>query len=59
MNHIKIFLIEKKTTTNPVNNDDKCFQYAATVKLNHEKIGKSPQRLSKIKSFIKNITGKE
>ena len=59
MNHIKSFLIEKKATTNPVNNDDKCFQYAATVKLNNEKIGKNPQRLSKIKSFMKNITGKE
>ena len=26
----------KKTTINPINDDDNCFQYAATVTLNHE-----------------------
>ena len=30
----------KKVTINPVNNDNKCFQYAATVALNHEETGK-------------------
>ena len=28
----------KKSTINPKNNDYKCFQYAATVSLNHDKI---------------------
>ena len=31
--------------------DNKCFQYAVTVTLDHEKI-KDPQRLTKIKLFI-------
>ena len=28
----------KKTTINPKNNDDKCFQYALTITLNREQI---------------------
>ena len=39
----------KKETTNSVNDDDKCFQQAATAGLNYEEIGKPPQRISKIK----------
>ena len=43
----------KKATTNPINKkDNKCFQYAATVVLNHEEIKKDPQRVTKIKPFI-------
>ena len=42
----------KKATTNPVNDDDKWFQYAAKVALNHEEPGKNSQRTSKDKSFI-------
>ena len=30
--------IKNKATINPENNYDKCFQYAVTVVLNHEKI---------------------
>ena len=37
---------DKKSTINPKNNDYKCFQYAVTVALNHNK------RVSKIKPFI-------
>ena len=33
--------INKKATINPFNDDDKCFQYAATVALNDEKIEKN------------------
>ena len=40
----------EKSTINPKNNDDKCFQYA--VKLNPHKIKKDSQRVSKIKLFI-------
>ena len=43
---------DKKSTINPKNNDYKCFQYALTVALNHDKINKNPQRVSKIKPFI-------
>ena len=56
---IKILLVRKKTTKtkqkatiNPVNDDNQCFQYAATITLNHEKIGKHPDRISTIKPFI-------
>ena len=43
---------DKKSTINPKNNDYKCFQYAITVTLNHDKINKHHQRVSKIKPFI-------
>ena len=43
----------KKATINPINKkDNKCFQYAVTVVLNHEGIGKHSERIIKIKSFI-------
>ena len=42
----------KKSTINPKNNDDKCFQYAVTLALNLDKVKKDPQRISKIKPFI-------
>ena len=38
---------------NPKNKkDDKCFRYALTVALNHEKIKDHPEKISKIKPFI-------
>ena len=43
---------KKKATINLKYEDDKCFQYAATVTLNHEDIKRNPQRISKIKPFI-------
>ena len=46
------WLKDKKSTINPKNNDDKCFQYAVTIALNLDKIKKDPQRVSKIKPFI-------
>ena len=42
----------KKTTINPHNKDDKCFQYAVTIALNYDKIGKNHQIVSKVKPFI-------
>ena len=43
----------KKVTINPINkNDNKSFQYAVTVALNHEEIKKDPQRITKIKPFM-------
>ena len=46
------WLKDKKSTINPKNNDDKCFQYVVTLALNLDKIKKEPQRVSKIKPFI-------
>ena len=46
------WLKNKGATINPKSKDNKCFQYPITVALNHEKIKKDPQRISKIKSFI-------
>ena len=46
------WLKNKKATLNPENNDDNYFQYALTVALNHQNIGKNPQIISKIKPFI-------
>ena len=46
------WLKNKKSTINPKNNDDKCFQYAVTLSLNLDNINKHPQRISKIKPFI-------
>ena len=48
------WIINKKATINPINKrDNKCFQYAATVALNHEKIGKNSERITKTKPFYK------
>ena len=46
------WLAAKKATTNSKKNDDKCFQYAITVALNHQKIENHPERISNIKHFI-------
>ena len=43
----------KGATINPKNiDDDYCLQYAVTAALDHKDIGRNPQRISKIKSFI-------
>ena len=42
----------KKATISSTNEDDKYFQYAAAVALNHEETKRDPQRISKTKSFI-------
>ena len=40
----------KKAAINPINRkDNKCFQYAVSVTLNHEKLKKDPQRITKSK----------
>ena len=54
------WLNSKKATINPQNKkDDRCFQYAVTVALNHEQIKDHPERISKIKSFIDQYNWKE
>ena len=46
--------LKDKKCTNQKNNDNKCFQYATTLALNHDKINKHSQRTSRIKPFIDN-----
>ena len=53
------WLNNKVATINPKNKDNECFKYAITVALNHEKIEKNPQRISKIKPFIDNYNWKD
>ena len=53
------WLKNKNVTINPKNNDNKCFQYALTVALNHKQIKKDPQRISKIKPVINHYDCKE
>ena len=53
------WLKDKKSIINPKNNDHKCFQYAATLALNLDKIKKDAQRLFKIKPFIEQYNSKE
>ena len=48
------WLKDKKCVVNLKNNDNKCFQYAATLALNFNNIDRNPQRISKIKPFINN-----
>ena len=43
---------KKGATINPQNNDNKCFQYAITVALNHQNIENNPERTSRIKPYI-------
>ena len=53
------WLKDKKCTINKKNNDNKCFQYAATLALNINSIDKHHQRLTKIKPFIDNHNWKD
>ena len=48
------WLKDKKCKINQKNNDNKCFQYAATLALNINSIDKHHQRITKIKPFINN-----
>ena len=43
----------KKATINPKNGDNCCFQYALVAALNHDKIDNHPERVSKLRPYIK------
>ena len=47
-----VWIKNKKATINPKTENDKCFQYAATVALNYNKIEHNPESVSNILSFI-------
>ena len=53
------WLKDTKFCINQKNNDNKCFQYAATLALNLNNIDKDRQRISKIKPFINNYNWKD
>ena len=53
------WLKNKKATINPKIHDDKWFQHALTVALNHEQIKKDPQRITKTKVAIDQHNWKE
>ena len=46
------WLINKRTTINPKNTYDKCFQHSISVASNHQKIESHPERISNIEPFI-------
>ena len=52
-------LKNKKTTINPKNDDDNCFQYALTVALIHEQIKSHPERILNFKPFTDQYNWKE
>ena len=50
---------DKKSIINPKNNYHKCFQYAVALALNHDKIDRNPQRISKTRPFIDQYNWKD
>ena len=50
---------QKSYNNSKKNNNYKCFQYAITIALNYQKIGKDAQRISQIKPFIDQYNWKE
>ena len=52
------WILNKRATINPKNKDNKCFQYAITAALNHQKIENHPERISNINPLLINIIGK-
>ena len=60
LNKADHWIKNKKATTNPsIKKDNKCFQYAIKFSLNHEEIGKYPDKITKSKPFIDKYTGME
>ena len=53
------WLKNKKSTIDPKNKDDKCFEYALTVALDYQNIKKDPQRIYKKNPFIDQYHWKE
>ena len=53
------WILNKRTTINPKNKDNKCFQYLITAALNHQNIENHPERMSNIKPFIDKYNWKD
>ena len=45
-------ILNKRTTINPKNKDNTCFQYSITDALNHQEIENHPEGISNIRPFI-------
>ena len=56
--HSPKWLKNKKTTTNPKNNGDKCFQYGVTAALNYQNIKKTIKEYQKLIFLLINMIGK-
>ena len=52
------WLRDKKSTINPKNKDNKCFQYAATLALNLDNIEKTLKEYQKLNHLLKIIIAK-
>lgn len=52
--HSRKCLENNQDTINPKNKDNKHFQYAITVELNHNKISKSSERISNFEKCTDN-----
>ena len=52
------WILNKRATINPKNKGNKCFQYAITAALSHQKIENHPERISNINPLLINIIGK-
>ena len=52
------WILKKKATTKPKNEDNKCFQYPITVALNHQNIENHRGRISNIKPLLISVIGK-
>ena len=46
------WILNKKATKNPKNEDNRCFEYSIVVALNHQKIESHPERIFNIEPFI-------
>ena len=53
------WLNNKRTTINPKNNDNNCFQYALTAALNYQNIKSHPERVSNLKPLADQNNWKE
>ena len=42
------WVVNKRATKNPKNDDNKCFQYSIAVALHHQDIGNHPERITNI-----------
>ena len=51
------WISSKKATINPKNTKDKCFQYAITVALNHQKLITTQKKYQILNLLLTNIIG--
>ena len=52
------WILNKRATINPKNEDNKCFEYSIVIALHHQQIGRHPERMSNIDFLVICIIGK-